>query len=187
MGGNFFDEAVNDLEAEFLVRLLPALETQLDADFHVVFKKLDGVVEFGLEIVRIDIRAELKLLHAPAGGLVAFMSFRFFVEKLAVVDDAADGRIRGRGDFDEIELPVPGQSERGIERHDAELMLRVVYDSDFAGADFTVSAMKRFVTLEFSEWLHLVFGATDGKPRREQTEMRHIRPGYFESTWVQMG
>jgi hypothetical protein len=163
MGGNFFDQAVDDLEAEFFVRLLPAPETQLDADFHVVIEEFDGVVEFSLKIVRIDIRAELKLLHTPAGGLVAFVGFGFFVEELAVVDDAADGGRRVGGDFDKVELPVSGQFERGIKRHDAELLLCVVYDSDFAGADFAVSAMKRFVTLVLSEWLHSVFGSTEGK------------------------
>jgi len=156
MGGNFFDEAVDDFEAEFFVRLLSTPETQLNSDLHVVVQEFDGVVEFGLEIVRINIRAELKLLHAPAGRLVAFLRFGFFVEELAVVDDAADGRRRVCGDFDEVELPVAGQLPRGIELHDAELLLGVVYDSHFAGADFAVSAMKRFVALELSEWLHLV-------------------------------
>src|SRR5262249_53788970 len=132
----------------------------------------DGVVEFGLEIVRIDIRAELKLLHASAGGLVAFMGFGFLVEELAVVDDAADGRRRVGGDFDEVELAVASQLERGIKRHDTELMLRVVYDTHFAGANFAVSAMKRFVALEFSEWLHSVFGWK--KPRRERLELSHV-------------
>ena len=164
MGGNFFHQAVDDLEAKFLVRLLPALETELDADFHVVVQKRDGMVEFGLEIVRIDIRAELKLLHAPAGGFVAFVSFGFFVKELAVVDDAADRGRGGRGDFDQIELPVSGQSERGIKSHDAELLPGVVDDAHFAGADFAVSAVKRFVALEFSEWLHELFGSGGGKP-----------------------
>ena len=154
MRGGFSDEAIHDLKAEFLVRLLPALQTQLDADFHVVFEEFDGVVELGLEIVRINIRAELKLLHAPAGGLGAFVGFGFLVEELAVVDNAADGWRGIRRDFDKIELPVSGQSERGIERHDTELLLCVVDDSHFARADFAVSAMKRFVTLELSEWLH---------------------------------
>jgi len=149
------------------VRLLPALETQLDSDFHVVFQEFDGVIEFRLEIVRIDIRAELKLLHAPACGLVAFVGFGFLVEELAVVDDAADRGRRVGGDFDEIELPVSGQFERGIKRHDAELLLGIVYDSDFPGADFAVSAMKRFVTLVLSEWLHSVIGSTDGKLLRD--------------------
>jgi len=154
MSGGLFYEAIHDLKAEFLVRLLPSPETQLDADFHVVLQEPDGVVEFSLEIVRVDIRAELKFLHATASRLVAFVSFGFLVEEFTVVNDAADGRRGIRGNFDEIELPVAGQPEGGIERHDAELLLCVVYDSHLAGADFSVSTMERFVTLEFSKWLH---------------------------------
>jgi hypothetical protein len=113
------------------------------------------MIEFGLEIVRIDIRTELQLLHAPACGPVAFLGFGFLVKKFAVVDDAADGGHGVRGDFDQIELPVPGQSERGIERHHTELLFFIIDHSHFASADFAVPAMKRFMTLVFSEWLHL--------------------------------
>lgn len=117
------------------------------------------MVKLGLEIVWVDVRAELKLLHAPACGLGVFVSFRFFIEEFAVINDAADGRRGIRGDLNEIELLVSGQSERGIECHDAELLLCVIDDTHFAGADFAVSAVKGFVALELSEWLHLNIGS----------------------------
>src|SRR5262249_15560218 len=153
MRGNFSYEAVNDLKAVFLVSLLPPFEAQLDPDFHVVSEEPNGMVELGLEIVRIDIRAELNLLHAAAGGFVAFVGFRFLVQKLAVVDDAADGRRGSGGNLDQVKLPFPRQLQRGSETHDAQLLLCVVYHPHFTGPDLTVSAVKGFLTLKLSEWL----------------------------------
>src|SRR5215831_11829454 len=152
MGCCFCDEAVDDLETELFVGLLPPFESQLDAHLHVVAQEFDGVVEFGLEVVRIDVRAELKLLHATAGRFIAFLSFGFLVEELAIVDNTADRRGGGGGNFDEIELAVSCQLKGGIERHDAELLLVIVDHANFAGADLAISAVKWFVTLELSEW-----------------------------------
>lgn len=157
MRGNFPHQAIDNLKTEFFVRLLPALEAQLNPHFHVFFEELDGMIEFSLEIVRIDIRAELKLLHPAAGRFVAFVRFGFLIKEFAIVNNTADGRGGGGRDFDEVELPVTGQFQRGIKGHDAELLFFVVDDSDFAGTNLPVSTMKRFVTLEFSEWLHFKY------------------------------
>src|SRR5436305_2076857 len=154
MRSRFFDKTVDDVEAEFLMRLLPPFEPQLDPNFHVVVQKPDRMVKFGLEVVGIDVWTELQFLHPAAGRLVGFVRFGFLVEELAVVNDAADGR-RGRScDFDKIELPIAGQLERGIQGHDAKLLFVVVDDADFASANLAVSAVEWFVTLELSEWGH---------------------------------
>src|SRR5215472_9740353 len=154
MRGCLFYKTIDDFKAELLVRLLPPFEAQLDPDLHVISQKLDGMSELRLKIMRIDVRAELNLFHAPARGLVAFVRLGFLVEELAVVNNAADRWSGGRGDFDEIELPIPRQFERGIERHDSQLLPCVVDDTHLAGADLPVSPVKRFVTLEFSGWVH---------------------------------
>ena len=154
--GSFFDEAVDDLKAVFLMSLLPAAKTQLDADFHIVLQELDRVVKLRLEVVGIDVRAELKFLHSPAGGFVGLVGFGFFVKELAVVYDAANGR-RGRGrNFDEVELAIARQLQRGIKGHDAELLLLFADDTHFPGTDLAVAPVERFVTLELSECLHSV-------------------------------
>ena len=180
MGGDFGDEPVDNLKAVFLVGPLPASEPQLDADFHVVAQKLDGMSELGLKIMRINIWAELKLFHAPAGRFVAFAGLGFFVKELAVVNDPADRRRRVRRDLDEIELPVPRQLQGGIKGHDAQLLLFLADHAYFAGANLAVSAMERFVTLELSKGLHSWLNNVSSHRHRS----RHVghrgrrRPGF---------
>ena len=41
---DLFDESVHDLEPDLLVRLLPALEPQLDPHLMIITKELDCVV-----------------------------------------------------------------------------------------------------------------------------------------------
>ena len=91
MRGRFSDEAVDDFEAVFFMGFLPPFEPELDADLHIVIQKLDGVIKFGLEVVGINGRTELKFLHPAARGFVGFLGLGFLVEELAVIDDAADG------------------------------------------------------------------------------------------------
>src|SRR5262249_4773863 len=148
-------EAIDNLEAELLVRFLAAFETQLDPDFHVVRQELDGVIQFGLEVVGINVRAELNLLHPPAGGFVAFVGLGFLVEELSVVDDAADGRSRGSGDLNQIKLSVARQPQGSVQAHYAKLLLFLIYHPHFARADLGVSAMERFVPLKRAGTIHL--------------------------------
>jgi hypothetical protein len=165
MRGGFRDEAVNYLKADFLVRFLPTFEAQLDSDFHVVPQKSNGVIEFGLEIVRIDGRAELKFFHATTGLLLAFLRLGFFVQEFAVIDDAADrGRSSG-GDLDEIELAISSQLQGGIEAHDAELLFVLADHADFASANLAVSAVGWFVTLKFVKRTHQDLGGGMSRAR----------------------
>ena len=172
MRGCFFYKTIDDFKAVFLVRLLPPFEAQLDPDLHVTSQEFDGMSELRLKIMRINVRAELNLFHAPAGGLVAFGRLGFLVEELAVINNAADRWGSGRGDFDEIELPVPRQFERGIEGHDSQLLLCIVDDTHLARADLPVSPVKRFVTLELSGWVHQFLErlAGSGEQLRDQRD-----------------
>ena len=45
VGSDFFDEFVNHLEANLLMRFLAAFEPQFDPDLVIVAKELNGVVE----------------------------------------------------------------------------------------------------------------------------------------------
>ena len=145
-------ETVDDLKTEFLMRLLTAFEAEFDADLEIVPQKFDRMRHFGLKIVRVDVGTELNVLHFSAGRFVAFFGFGFLIKEFAVVHDPADGRRRGRSNFDQVELPVSCQLKGGVECHDAQLSFFVVNDPDFASADLSVPAVQRFVTLEFSEW-----------------------------------
>jgi hypothetical protein len=66
-----------------------------------------------------------------------------FVLELAVVEDAADGRVGVGGDFDEVEAGVAGHGERFVDGRDAQLVALIVDDEDFPDAN-------PFVDAEFS-------------------------------------
>ena len=70
VSGGFFDEPVHHFKPNFLVRLLSTAKAQLDPHFHVLAQESNGVIEFEGEVVRIDSRGELKLLH-PVPGVPA--------------------------------------------------------------------------------------------------------------------
>src|SRR5215469_18031276 len=78
---DFFDEFVNDLEANLLMRFLAAFEPQLDPDFMLVAKELDGVVALYRQVVRVDHCGELQLLHTAGRlrGAGIFRALRFLV------------------------------------------------------------------------------------------------------------
>ncbi len=126
--------------------LLAAAKAQLYADLHVITKKVDRMIQFCAEIVVLDGRGELYLLDSIPGLVAAglFGSFCLFVKKLSVVDDAAD---RGRGvrrDLDEIQVLIPGEAKRHVQSQDPELLFGLINNPHFAGANLSVSAMKRF-------------------------------------------
>ena len=147
--GDIFDEFVDHLEADLLVRFLAATKAQFDPDFHIVAKELDGMVPLHCEVVRIDGGRDLKLFHFVGGrALRLFAALGLFVEEFSVIYDAAD---RGRGvgrDLDEVQAFGLSQAKSFVQGHYTELLFGLVYDPDFPGADFTVSAVQRFTWTE---------------------------------------
>jgi hypothetical protein len=142
---NVADKFVYHLETDLFMRLLPSFKPQLDPDFKIVAKELDGVIALHGKIVLINAWGELQFLH-PAGRLgrsSLFAALGFFVKEFAVVDDAANRRCRVGGDLDQVQTFSLGQLQGIIKGHDAQRLLGLVKDSDFASPDFSVPAMQR--------------------------------------------
>src|ERR1043166_8067792 len=101
--GEVLDELIHEVKTDFLVRLLPAAEAKFDANLHVVTEELDGVLAFGCEVVRVNCGRDLKFFEPGARLLRIFAALGFVVKKLAVIDDAANGRGRAGGNFNQVE------------------------------------------------------------------------------------
>src|SRR3954470_17101488 len=138
--GQFFDEILNDLKTELLVRHFAAAETQSDLHLHVFAEKVDGVRQLDPKIVRINGRAELHFLYFI--GVLALFGFFVFlgllVTELAVVNKAADGRRGVWRDLDEIDTLIAREIQRVLQRQDAILVAVSAQDAYFAGTDFAV-------------------------------------------------
>ncbi len=149
---DFADEIANGLEPEFLVGHFTAAESKGDLHLHLFAKEIDGMGQFHSEIVRIDIRAQLDLLHA-IGVLVLFVFFVFFrllVTKLAVINQPAHRRGGVGRNFDEIDPFSPGHRNGFGKREDAELRVVFTDHPHLFGANFPVYPNKR--TGEGSPW-----------------------------------
>jgi len=141
---NIFDQLIDNLKADFLVRFLATPEPELNPHLHLIAKKLDRVIPFGGQVMRVDGRGDLDLLHLASGRAHMGFPFGFFVKELAVVHDPADGGSRLRHDFDEVQVFFLRQAQSVIQGHDSEWLLLVVDYPDFAGADLPVTAVERF-------------------------------------------
>ena len=140
-GEKFFD----DLKTEFLVRHFPAAEFEHDLHLHVLAQKIDRVLDFDAEVVRVNARTQLDFLDD--GGVLVLFGFLFllglFVAEFAEVHEPADRRHGGGGDFHEIHAVLARQGQRLVEGNDAELFAIHSDDPDFAGADFAIDPDKR--------------------------------------------
>lgn len=144
--GRRFDETVDDVEPEFLVRFLASSEAKLDAHFHVVAQEIDGTSEFSLEVVGVNKGRELELFHF-AGGLAAMdllAALGLLVLELSVVHDAANRRSGAGHRLNQVEASLLRQAQGVRQGHDPELLLVFVEDADFPGADLAVSAVFGF-------------------------------------------
>ena len=144
-GRDIFHESLDFLKAVFFVRHFAAAELQRDLDLHVFGQESDGVIELHTEIVRVDARAKLNLFNFR--GVLAFLGFffllRLLVTELAVVNEAADWRIRGGRDLDEVDCFGPRPVERLLQGQDAELRAIHADYAHFASTDFPVHFGKR--------------------------------------------
>ena len=61
--------------------------------------------------------------------------------ELAVVEDAADGRLGLGGDLDQIELRLLRQADRFVDRHDADLLTFRADQANLRGADLAIDSM----------------------------------------------
>jgi hypothetical protein len=105
------------------------------------------VILFRVVIVVVHIDAELDLFdHDLLLMLLGLALFLFLlVEKLPVVHDAADGRLRGRRNLNQVQILLAGHFERLEGGQDADLCALVIDHANFACADALVCADKTFI------------------------------------------
>jgi hypothetical protein len=94
---NIHNEAVDDVVAEFAVGHLAPAETQASLHLVAITQKAHGLIFLGLVVVLVDGDRELDFLESDdlLFLLSSALALFFFVEKAAVVLNAADGRDGG--------------------------------------------------------------------------------------------
>jgi len=105
------------------------------------------VILFGLVIVVVHIDAELDLFHGNRFlVLLGFALFLFLlVEIFPVIHDAADGRLRGGGNLNQVQILAAGQFQRFKRGHHANLFALVADHANFARPDAVIGSDKTFV------------------------------------------
>ena len=117
----------------------------LEQELHLVAveEEVLGATDLDEEVMVVDARAELDLLHARSALLVLVL-LGLFVEVLAVFLQLADGRHGGRGDLDQVDAEFAGEVERLLRGHDAHHLALGGDDAHFGRADAIV-ALRPFV------------------------------------------
>ena len=130
-----------ELCTEFLVRHLPASESQGDFRFVTGLKELNELPEFNLVITFVRTRTEFDFLYVNL-LLLAFRGLMFLVlfkQVLSKIHNSAHRRIRHRGNFNEVQSLVFGQTNRRGDSHDPCLLTIRAYNPHFGGLDFIVA------------------------------------------------
>jgi len=98
------EEFVNHLESKFGVGHFASAEFEGDFHLHILAEEINGVLDFDAEIVWIDLGAELDFFNLV--GVLVLLGFLvalgLFVTVFAVINEAADRRIRIGGDLDKV-------------------------------------------------------------------------------------
>src|SRR5690606_10845273 len=104
-------------------------------------------------VMFINVRTELDLFDLVDGVLLLLLVLREFVAEFSVVDDAADGRLGGCCDFDEVESVTLRLANGILGAHDTKLFAGGGNDdANFAGADAVVDSMIGFAGAAPLKW-----------------------------------
>jgi hypothetical protein len=142
---HILNEPVDDGVAQLAVRHLPAFKAQRGLYLVAFAQEPDCLVLLGLVIVLIHSHGEFHFLDHDdfllfPGRAIALV---LLVEKLAVILNAADRRLRGRRDLNQIQATLAGYFESFKGRQNSELFTVFVDDADFTRANSVVNADKR--------------------------------------------
>src|SRR5579884_3743237 len=143
----FFQQSLEHFASQIGVRHLAASAEDRRFDLIALFEEAQHVVLLELVVVLIDVNAELYFLDGD-DFLVLFrraLLLLFFIEKLAVVLNATDRRVRGGRNLHQVQSSFTGDFERLKRLHDAELSSGFVDYADFAGANTLIDADKTLV------------------------------------------
>jgi hypothetical protein len=142
---HILNEPVDDGITEFAVRHLAAFETQRCLDLIAFAQKTNGLVLLGLVIMLVDRHGKLNFLDHDYFLLLArrAVALVLLVKELAVILNAADGRLSRGRNFDQIQATLAGYFESFKGGQNAELFTVFVNDADFTRANSVVNADKR--------------------------------------------
>jgi hypothetical protein len=144
---NIFDQALQDLASQAGARHFPAPKE--DGRFHLVsfIQEAQHVIFLGVIVVIIHVDAEFHFFDGNRLLVLLGLAFLFFllVKVLPVIHDAANRRICGGRNLNQIQILLAGHLERFEGRHDSNLLAFVANYADFACADALVRANKTFI------------------------------------------
>ena len=131
---------LHERETDLGVRHFATAELQAELHLVAMIEELLGVADLGEEIAVGDTRGELDFLELGRGGLGVARLLLLFVNVFAEIHDAANGRLRGRGHLDEVEIELLREGQRALGLHDAELLAFGADDADFRFLDPRIAA-----------------------------------------------
>src|SRR5580658_3354612 len=142
-----FNQTLQNLAPQALPRHLASAEE--DGRFHLVafVEEAQHVILFRFVIVIVHV--DTKLYFLDRNGLLLFLGFALalfiLVQEFPIIHDAANRRLRGRGNFHQIQVSFAGHLERLEGRHHANLFPFVTDHANFARPDAFVHADKTLV------------------------------------------
>ena len=147
MFANIFDQPFQDLAAQPRACHFAAAKENSRFDLISFIQKPQHVILFGVVVVIIHINAEFHFLDGNRLLVLLGLAFLFFllVKVLPVIHDAANRRICGGRNLNQIQILLAGHFERFERRHDSDLLAFVADHSNFAGANALVRANKTFI------------------------------------------
>src|SRR6266498_1201779 len=144
---NIFNQALQNATSPTCTRHFAAAEENRRLDFVALIQKAQHVVLLGLVVVIVHIDAELHFFDRD--GLLVLLGFAFLffllIKKLPIIHDAANRRLRGGGNFYQIQVLFASHLERFKGWHDADLLAFVANHADFARANTIICTDKTFI------------------------------------------
>lgn len=140
--GEHVHEEVDLFASEVSFPFFPSAEHHFDLYLVPFFKEVFGFSCFSLKVSSAGVEVEANRFEFDFFLMCFLLSFRLglLVSKCTIVEDAGDRGNCERRDFDEVEISFDREAEGLFFRQDAELIILLVDDAEFAGSDLVVGA-----------------------------------------------
>ncbi len=141
------DQAFQDLASQALPRHLASAKEDGGFDLVPLVQEPQHVILFGIVIVVVHVNAELDLFYGDR--LLMLLRLALFllllIKVFAVIHDAANGRLCGGRDLDQVQILFAGHFERFVGRDDADLLSFIINYANFACPNTIIGADKTFI------------------------------------------
>ncbi len=141
------DQALQNLPAQAGASHFAAAEKNRGLYFVSAIQKAQHMILFGLVIVVVHVDAELDLFYG--NRLLMLLGFALFlfllVEIFPVIHDAANGRLRGGRNLNQVQVLAFGQFQRFEGGHYADLFAFISDHANFAGSNAVIGSDKTFI------------------------------------------